>query len=320
MARRKQVAFDPIIALGAMTFGGRTSAADGKRMIRRFLDEGYSWIDTAYVYTNGASERIVGQALKGRRSNAFLATKVYPGDMKRPTAGGLAPDKVRTRLNTSLKRLQTEYVDLLYLHAPDNATPLEATLAACQRLIEQGKVREIGLSNYAAWQVAEAAGICVQNGWPAPIIYQGMYNAITRQVESECIPACRHFGLDFIAYNPLAAGLLTGKHADVSSPPSKGRFAGEYYRKRYWKREYFDAIEVLDRALGRSRIPMADASIRWLVHHSEADGVILGAGSVAHFEQNLVACSKGKLSPSLCRAFDKAWEITRPVCDRYFRD
>ena len=311
----------PVIALGAMTFGGQTSAADADRMVRMFLDEGHTWIDTAHMYTNGRSERILGRILKGRlRRKVFLATKVYPGNMTAPTGGGLRPAVLRRTLDTSLRRLKMDSVDLFYLHAPDNHTPLEDTLGACGELIRAGKVREIGLSNYAAWQVAEAVSICLQNDWQAPIIYQGMYNAITRDVERECIAACRHFGVDFIAYNPLAGGLLTGKHMKLSDRPARGRFANPYYQDRYWRREYFEAVDLLRAAARRSRISLTAAAIRWLVHHSMTDAILLGASKLEHLRENLAACRGRPLSPAYCRAFNRAWQLVRPVCRRYFRD
>jgi len=311
----------PIIALGAMTFGGQTSASDADRMLRMFLGEGYGWVDTAFMYTEGRSEMILGRLLKGRaREKAFLATKAYPGKLGPGKPRGLTPGSVRGQLETSLRRLRMDHVDLFYLHAPDNRTPLEVTLAACQDLAREGKTRTIGLSNYASWQAAEAALICARNGWQPPAVYQGMYNAVTRDVQRECIPSCRHFGLRFIAYNPLAGGLLTGKHADPSAIPATGRFSGEYYRDRYWKGEYFAAVGALQQAARKNRIPLAAASLRWLLHHSRSDGLILGASQVEHLRENLAACRKGPLPPPFVRAFDQVWERTKPVCQRYFRD
>ena len=312
---------EPIIALGAMTFGGQTSAADAGRMIHMFLDEGHTWIDTAYIYTDGRSERILGRILRGTiRRKVFLATKVHPGSLTGLKKDGLTPAAIRRKVETSLRRLRADRVDLLYLHSPDNRTPLEDSLGACQALIEQGKIGEIGLSNYAAWQVAEAVSICLQNGWTPPMIYQGMYNAITRDVERECIPACRHFGMDFIAYNPLAGGLLTGKHLHVSDEPATGRFTNPYYLDRYWTRLHFEAVDLLRAAARRSRIPLTAAAIRWLVHHGMADGILLGASRLEHLRENLAACRQRPLSPAFCQAFDRAWEIIRPACQRYFRD
>ncbi len=321
MKKRERTKPLPIIALGAMTFGDRTNAADAGRMLGNFLDQGHSWIDTAFMYTEGRSERYIGRFLKGRRRRqAFLATKAYPDKLGKGKPRGLTPGSIRGQLETSLRRLKMDYVDLFYLHAPDNRTPLEVSLATCEELRQEGKVREIGLSNYASWQVAEAISICLRNGWDQPIIYQGMYNAITREVERECIPACVHFGLDFIAYNPLAGGMLTGRYSDLKAIPKQGRFVREVYRDRFWKPEYFEAVKQLTDVSRRRRVPPAEAALRWLVHHSKADGVIIGAATLDHFRSNLAACSKGPLSKDFCMAFDRAWETARPACQRYFRD
>jgi aflatoxin B1 aldehyde reductase len=187
-------------------------------------------------------------------------------------------------------------------------------------LIREGKTSEIGLSNYAAWQVVEAVSICERNGWKAPRVYQGMYNALTRAIEPECIVACHHSGLKFIAYNPLAGGLLTGKHQDLAAIPKEGRFSGEYYRDRFWKQEYFDAVATLQEIAREARTPLAEASLRWLLRHSQADGLLLGASKISHLRDNLSACRKGPLPPSFVKALDEAWERTRPACQRYFRD
>ena len=311
----------PIIALGTMTFGGQTNEKDAAAMLDMFLSEGHTWVDTAFMYAQGRSEKILGRLLKGRkRDRVFLATKAYPGQLGPGKPKGLTPGSVRGQLEMSLKRMKQECVDLFYLHAPDNETPLEVTLEACAALRAEGKLREIGMSNYASWQVAEAVMICLKNDWPAPIIYQGMYNAVTRDVERECIPACRHFGVDFIAYNPLAGGLLTGKHADPAAQPESGRFSGAYYRERFWKQEYFAAVAAVGEAAQRARISLGEAALRWLLHHSGSDGLLLGASKVEHLRANLAACRKGPLGKALVTAFDEAWEITRPACQQYFRN
>jgi aflatoxin B1 aldehyde reductase len=317
---KRQSRTRPIVALGAMTFGGQTSAADAGRMLGMFLDAGHNWVDTAYMYTGGKSERILGRLLRGaRREKVYLATKAHPSAAAENTKG-LTPAAIRSQLETSLKRLKMDYVDLLYLHAPDNSTPLEVTLAACEELRSEGKLCEVGLSNYASWQVTEAVSICHQNGWEPPTVYQGMYNAITRLIEEECLPACRHFGVKFLAYNPLAGGLLTAKYETVTDLPSAGRFANEIYQKRFWKTAYFEAIETAKQVSDRAGVPLADAAIRWLMRHSMTDGILLGASKIKHLEQNLNACNTKRLSPSLIRALDKAWEIAKPACQRYFRD
>uniref|UniRef100_A0A8C8TKZ8 NADP-dependent oxidoreductase domain-containing protein n=1 Tax=Peromyscus maniculatus bairdii TaxID=230844 RepID=A0A8C8TKZ8_PERMB len=179
-----------------------------------------------------------------------IATKANPWDGK-----SLKPDSVRSQLETSLKRLQCSRVDLFYLHAPDHNTPIEETLRACHQLQQEGKFVELGLSNYASWEVAEICTLCKNNGWIMPTVYQGMYNATTRQVEKELLPCLRHFGLRFYAYNPLAGGLLTGKYRyeDKDGKQPVGRFFGnswaETYRNRFWKEHHFEAIALVEKAL-----------------------------------------------------------------------
>jgi len=311
----------PLIVLGTMTFGDRTPAADAERQMAEFLDRGFRCIDTAHIYTNGESERIIGRFLRGRdREGVHLATKVYPGGLGKTARGGLRPRIIRRKLETSLRRLRTDYVDLLYLHAPDNATPLEESLGACNELFEEGKIREIGLSNYPSWQVAEAVLVCMRNGWPRPAFYQGMYNALTRDVERECIPACRRFGVKFLAYNPLAGGLLTGKYAGARRAPRSGRFSRPYYRARYWNESYLRAACEARDMLQRHRTSLGEAAIRWLCHHGMADGLVLGASRFEHLLENLAACGRPPLPLRVRRALDAAWEIARPACPRYFRD
>lgn len=311
----------PVVALGTMTFGGQTSAADAGRMLGMFLDAGLTWVDTAFIYTDGESERILGRLLRGaKRQKVYLATKAAPGRLGKGKPRGLTPGSVRGQLEESLKRLKTDCVDLFYLHAPDNKTPLAVTLAACEELRAEGKLCDVGLSNYASWQVAEAVAICREYGWAPPVVYQGMYNAVTRRIEEECIPACRRFGLGFMAYNPLAGGLLTAKYAALEDIPTKGRFTNPYYRQRFWKGAYFEAVQRAKRAADRARVPLAEAAIRWLTRHSTADGLILGASRVDHLRQNLNACGKGALPPALVRALNEAWRIARPACQQYFRD
>jgi len=321
MAQRKRTDDAYLVALGTMTFGGQTSEKDADRMLGMFLDEGYSWVDTAFMYTDGKSEQILGRLLKGaRRDKVFLATKAYPDKLGPGKPPGLTPASVREQLETSLKRLKMDGVDLFYLHAPDNKTPLEVTLAECAKLRGEGKFVELGLSNYASWQVAEIVFLCRMNGWREPLVYQGMYNAITRDIERECIVACHHFGVDFIAYNPLAGGMLTGKHEGLATVPTSGRFKSDLYRNRFWKPEYFEAVEQLDEACSKRDLTPTEVALRWVKHHSMSDGVLLGASKVDHLRENLAACCKGKLPGPIVKAVNKAWETTRPACQRYFRD
>ena len=200
------------VVLGTMTFGRRMDLATAGRALEAFSDWGGGGgeLDTAFMYGGGETERILGEILAQRGWEGItLATKAHPGAADGTPS--LRPEEVERQLTGSLQRLQCDAVDLFYLHSPDNATPLERTLEACARLHAAGKFRRLGLSNYAAWQVADAYHLCNRHGWPLPEVYQGMYNAVTRDVEPELLPCLRHLGMSFYAYNPLAGGLLTGQ-------------------------------------------------------------------------------------------------------------
>ena len=216
-------------------------------------------------------------------------------------------------------------MDLFYLHSPDNATPLEATLEACARLHAAGRFRRLGLSNYAAWQVADAYHLCRRHGWPLPEVYQGMYNAVTRDVEAELLPCLRHLGMSFYAYNPLAGGLLTGRYLGATEVPSQGRFSEQAnYVPRYWQPAYLTAMEGVQAACEAAGIGMAAAALAWMRHHSNldataGDAVILGASTLEQLAANLDACRGGALDDTVVQALDAAWESCRPDCPPYFR-
>ena len=199
------------------------------------------------------------------------------------------------------------------------------TLEACFELFQQGKFRHFGLSNFAAWQVAEVVELCRRNGWMEPEVYQGMYNALTRDVERELFPCLRNYGMRFYAYNPLAGGLLTGKHLSMEQIPEDGRFNRERgYVERYWRRDYFDVLQELQGACANHGIKPVEVAMSWLVNHAllesdRGDGIILGASSVAHLEQNMAACAQAQLPQAILDILDRGWEIIKPNCFRYFR-
>ncbi|KAM5247229.1 aflatoxin B1 aldehyde reductase member 3-like [Ctenodactylus gundi] len=322
----------PATVLGAMEMGRRMDPTTSAACVRAFLGRGHTEIDTAHYYAEGQSESILGGlglGLGGPDCRVKVATKANPLDGKT-----LKPDSVRSQLETSLKRLQCPRVDLFYLHLPDHGTPVEETLRACHQLHQEGKFVELGLSNYSSWEVAEICTLCRSNGWIQPTVYQGMYNAITRQVETELFPCLRHFGLRFYAFNPLAGGLLTGRYKyedkDTNQPESRffGNMWAELYRSRYWKEHHFQAIALVEKALqaayGASTPSMTSAALRWMYHHSKlqashGDAVILGMSSLEQLEQNLAIVEEGPLEPAVVEAFDQAWNLVAYECPSYFR-
>ncbi|KAF7693068.1 hypothetical protein HF521_008384 [Silurus meridionalis] len=259
----------------------------------------------------------------------LIDTKANPWDGKT-----LKPESVRSQLETSLKRLRVKSVNIFYLHAPDHENPVQDTLRACNELHKEGKFKELGLSNYASWEVAEICSICRHNDWIVPTVYQGMYNATTRQVETELLPCLRYFGMRFYAYNPLAGGLLTGKYhyADKDRAQPAGRFFGNSwaatYRDRFWKESQFQAIEgilkALDAAYGSEKPSLTSAAIRWIYHHSQlkpelGDSVIVGMSTMEQLQENLAASEAGPLKQEVVDAFNRGWDLVAHECPNYFR-
>jgi aflatoxin B1 aldehyde reductase len=309
------------LILGTMTFGDQVDQTTAETLISTFRRAGHAELDTAHTYCKGRTEQMLGRILTAEdRGSLYIASKVNPWN-----DGGLQAAEVHRQFAEILDRLDSDSIDLLYLHSPDLDTPIEQTLLACFELFQQGKFRHFGLSNFAAWQVAEVVELCRRHGWMEPEVYQGMYNALTRDVERELFPCLRNYGMRFYAYNPLAGGLLTGKHLSMQQIPDEGRFNRERgYLDRYWKKDYFAVLQELQAACADSAIKPVEVAMSWLVNHSlldasRGDGIILGASSVTHLEQNMAACAQPPLAQSLLDILDHGWEIIKPNCFRYFR-
>lgn len=310
----------PRIILGTMTLGKQVDPKEEAPMVHRFIEAGHHELDTAYLYGDGKTEQVLGGILKDvDLTRVSIATKANPR-----IEGHFRPETLKKQLETSLERMGVDSVDLFYLHQPHPETPIEQTLEGAATLAERGLYRELGLSNYSAWETAHIWHLCREHGWPLPTVYQGMYNAITREVERELFPCLRALGMRFYAYNPLAGGMLTGKYSSIEDKPASWRFSGEMYRQRYWKENVFDALEAIAGASETNGISMVSAALRWMLHHScmdggQGDGVILGASSMRQLEENLRAVTEPELPPAVTEAYDRAWEIIRPVCPKYFR-
>ena len=307
--------------LGTMTFGEQVDRSTAQSMLDLFVASGNYEIDTAHQYCEGKTEEMLGVLLAAKKRNKFyLASKVNPWNDR-----GLQPDQVKIQMGEILQRLGSDHIDLLYLHSPDLETPVEQTLEACFELYQQNKFKAFGLSNFAAWQVAEVVEICRQNGWMEPSVYQGMYNALTRDVERELFPCLRNYGISFYAYNPLAGGLLTGKYKSLDGLPDSGRFAlRNGYQPRYWKQEYFRVVQQLDEACAESGLKPTQAAMSWLVNHSRLaaendDGIILGVSRIEHLKENMQACGQAPLEQAIDDILDQGWEMIKANCFRYFR-
>ena len=307
------------IILGTMNFGPQLDLEGSRMMTESFLKTGFNELDTAYVYNGGDTEKYLGEILP-KQEGYYLATKVHPR-----ITGKLDRETILMEFAESLKRMKRDSVDLLYFHFPDGKTPIDEALQTVKELYEQGKIKELGLSNYPAWQVIDIAYKCDKIGCPRPMVYQGMYNALCRNVEPELFPAIRSLGMRFYAFNPLAGGMLTGKHQHFEDAPEPGRFARlESYRKRYWKQSYFDAVDEIRKACDMEGIPMVEAAYRWLCNHScldatKGDGILLGASKITQLEQNMAAAQKRELPLRILDAMDAAWEIAKPDSPAYFK-
>lgn len=309
------------IVLGTMNFGPQLDLEASREMVSRFLKTGNCELDTAYVYNGGSTEKILGEILPGLEADRYeIATKVHPR-----ITGRLDRETILMEFNESLQRMKRDSVDLLYFHFPDGKTPIGEALETVKELFEKGKIKGFGLSNYPAWQVIDIAYKCDKIGCPRPTVYQGMYNALCRNVEPELFPAIRSLGMRFYVFNPLAGGMLTGKHLHFEDTPQPGRFARlESYRKRYWKQSYFEAVNAIKQACDADGIQMAEAAYRWLVNHSQmdaenGDGILLGASRIEQMTQNMSAAQEGELPESILDAMDAAWEIAKPDSPAYFK-
>lgn len=309
------------VILGTMPFSDQADEATSLQMLEFFQGKNHHELDTAHQYNDGKTELLLGQLLSENTQLKFkLATKVNPWN-----DDGLKPEQVAIQFKESLGRLQSTPVDLLYLHSPDLDTPIVDTLAKCWEFYQHGTFQRFGLSNFSAWQVAEVVEICRARGWMVPTVYQGMYNALTRDVERELLPCLRNYGISFYAYNPLAGGLLTGKYKNFDQMPASGRFSSnQQYTDRYWKADYFDVLERLTAACAKHDLSLTNAALCWLIHHSkmsakDGDGIILGASKLTHLQENLAHVSGGKLADEIVEIFDQGWQQIKPDCFKYFR-
>lgn len=309
------------VCLGTMTFGSQVGEAEAARMVDFALDRGVNFIDTANVYNAGLSEEITGRILGARRSQIVLATKVRGNMGEGEVAyGGLSREAIVRAIDDSLKRLGTDYVDIYYLHQPDPSVEIYETIRAMNELVAAGKVRWIGTSNYAAWQMAEMAEISENLESQAPKVAQPMYNALARGIEQEYLACSDRYSVTNVCYNPLAGGLLTGKHSPQQGPLPGGRFDGnQRYLKRFWHQEYFQAVEALKRVAESLGIALAELALRWLVHRDGADCVILGASKFAHLEQNIEASQAGPLPDDALKTCDEIWDALRGPTPQYNR-
>lgn len=328
MALGMEATRSPDLYFGTMTFGWNQAsqavdAGVATSMLQRFLANGGVQIDTARIYSGGDTEQILGKVLRSGDlgpSSYVLGTKVHPSQ-----PGGLSKAGIRGQLETSLRALQKDKVDVLYLHQPDPEHDLTESLGYVQELIGAGTISKYGMSNYSAVEVSRTCSICRERGWVLPRFYQGLFNPLNRWTEEELLPVLREHGVSFIAYNPLAAGMLTGKHR-----PGVEVMAGRFkdnpnYLPRFYTEGNFKATERIREACSQHGLGMVQATYAWMLRHSvldagKGDGVLLGASSLEQLEENLAACSVPVDLPApVLEAFNEAWATCKESAFPYWR-
>jgi aryl-alcohol dehydrogenase-like predicted oxidoreductase len=307
------------LSLGTMTFASQVDEPAARSMIDLCLERGVNFLDTANVYNAGDSESMLSRLLAGRRDHFVLATKVGLKVGEAADDQGLSPAAIRKAIDASLKRLQTDYVDLYYLHAPDYSVPIEETLATLDELVKAGKIRYPAVSNYASWQITKMLWLGEKNGWQPIVAVQPMYNLLARRIEPELLPCCTDQKVAVVPYNPLAGGLLTGKHQQNAPIPGTRFERMPMYRDRYWNAENFAAVERLSeiaRSAGRSITRLA---LGWLLAQKAVTSVILGVSRLEHLADSLAAIDDPALPAEVLAACDEVWGTLRGVAPSYNR-
>jgi aryl-alcohol dehydrogenase-like predicted oxidoreductase len=283
------------LCLGAMTFGRETTEQDSLPILNQFVAAGGNFIDTADVYTGGTSETIVGKWLATqRREDVVIATKVRFTMGKAPNDVGLSRKHIMAAVEASLKRLGTDYIDLYQVHCWDRGTPLEETLSTLDTLVQSGKVRYLGVSNFTGWQVQKAVDLAGQRGWEPFTSLQPLYNLLDRTLEWELLAVCQNEGLGIIPWSPLRGGWLSGKYRrGMTAPPANTRIeAAEqggwseawsvYNTEHTWT--VIDALLAVAEAVGKTP---AQVALRWLLQRPGVTAPIIGARTAAQLADNL---------------------------------
>ena len=288
-----------VIGLGTNQFGGKVDQAGVNTIIDGALELGINFIDTADVYTKGRSEETLGIALRAKWGRVALASKVYNPTGEGPNDYGASRYHILNGVEASLKRLQTDHIDLLQMHRYDATTPLDETLRALDDLVTAGKVRYIGASNYSAWQLAEANTLADLRGWTRFVSVQNHYHMFERGLEQDVLPYCRARAVGILPYFPLAGGFLTGKYRRGEAAPAGSRGESSPYVQRYMTDTNYERVDVLTKwAEARDRT-MGELAHAWLLAQPEVSSVISGATSLAQVESNAKAAGWSLTAPEL---------------------
>lgn len=301
------------LVLGTMTFGTQTPEDVAQATMDKAIDSGMTFFDTADGYpagraSPGLTEEIIGRWLKTRRASVILATKGFGKVGPNPWDGGSSRKHLLDAIDGSLKRLQTDYVDLYQLHHYDAATPLDESLEALDTIVRSGRARYVGVCNFHAYRVAQAHGIAALKNLARVVSVQPRYNLLFREIERELLPLCLEEGIGVIPYNPLAGGLLSGKHKRDTGPAQGSRYAlnsdaGAQYRERYWKDRELDTVDAFVRLAAEAGVSPVTLSVAWVLANPAITAPIVGASRPEQLDLSIAAATY-KLDPALKEKLD----------------
>jgi aryl-alcohol dehydrogenase (NADP+) len=297
-----------------MTFGLQCDEPTSRAILDRAAEGGIDFLDSSDAYplggdlsTRGATEEILGRWLLGQRDRFIVATKCFAPTGPAPFDGGNSRKHIMSAVEASLRRLQTDYIDLYQLHGYDRATPIDETLGALDDLVHQGKVRYIGCSNFLTYQLVRAVGRTETLRLARLDSVQPRYSLLFRQIEREMLPYCREEGIGVIPYNPIAGGLLSGKHKRADAPP-EGRFtlgtAGPMYQERYWHDREFETVEALGQMADEAGVSLVTLSVAWVLANPAVTAPIIGASRPEQLDASLAAAEYA-LDDELKRRLDE---------------
>ncbi|TDD67646.1 aldo/keto reductase [Jiangella aurantiaca] len=312
----------PRAVLGTMTFGDTVDRDTAAGMLDLARDAGVTEIDTANAYAGGATEEMLGELLAQRPGQFTVATKAGIPHTDAGDAPPLSPGAVRAGLEGSLRRLRLDHVDLFYLHQPDPATPLADTVAEVVALADEGLIGRVGVSNFAAWQIAELRHLFAAAGLPGPVVAQQLYNLVARRIDDEYVAFALASGIETMVYNPLGGGLLSGRYT-FEAAPAEGRFAtsqlSPMYRERYWDPRMFDAVGALSAIAADAGVSLPELALRWLASRPVVGSVLLGASKPEHLTANLAALARGPLPADVVERCDDVGRQLRGPMPAYNR-
>jgi aryl-alcohol dehydrogenase-like predicted oxidoreductase len=279
------------LCLGTMTFGNETTESDAKAIADRAVDAGMFFWDTSDMYGGGKSEEIVGRLMLGRREQVVIATKAFAKMGPGANDGGLSAKHLIAACEASLQRLQTDWIDLYYLHLPDRTVPIEETLRAIEDLTRAGKIRYAACSNYFTWEVMDLLGCAERHNHQAITAVQPVYNLVNRDIEVEMLPMCAAKGLGVVSYSPLARGVLTGKYQWHDSAPDESRLSrsNKRFLQAEWRAESVAVAAELAKLAEQRGCTAAELAMAWALANQNVHSVIAGPRTMAHLESYLQA-------------------------------